>query len=117
MKDIYNHYRDIVAEACCKINQSITKDSTEVKLSDFLSLSFIVEKPNNENFGDLSTNIAMISSKIFSKNPMEIADNLKKELIKLISIREKFYQKADLIVKNDKNIVETTENIILKIIN
>ena len=83
MKDIYNHYRDIVAEACCKINQSITKDSAEVKLSDFLSLSFIVEKPNNENFGDLSTNIAMISSKIFSKNPMEIADNLKKELIKL----------------------------------
>ena len=83
MKDIYNHYRDIVAEACCKINQVITKDSVEVKLSDFLSLSFIVEKPNNENFGDLSTNIAMISSKIFSKNPMEIADNLKKELIKL----------------------------------
>ena len=33
----------------------------------------------------------------------------------LISNREKFYQQADLIVKNEKNIIETTENIIKKI--
>ena len=89
MKNIYNHYRDIVAEACLKINDlKEIKDSEEVRISNFLSLSFIVEKPNNENFGDLSTNIAMISSKVFSKNPMEIAGNLKKELLKLEDFEE-----------------------------
>ena len=49
--------------------------------------------------------------------PLIYKKNLKKELINLIAIREKFYRKADLIVKNEKNIIETTENIIKKIIN
>ena len=49
--------------------------------------------------------------------PLIYKKNLKKELIKLISTREKFYQQADLIVKNEKNIIETTESIIKKIIN
>ena len=49
--------------------------------------------------------------------PLIYKKNLKKELINLISIREKFYQEADLIVKNEENIIETTENIIKKIIN
>ena len=49
--------------------------------------------------------------------PLIYKKNLKKELINLISNREKFYQKADLIVKNEKNIIETTKNIIKKIIN
>jgi len=49
--------------------------------------------------------------------PLIYKKNLKKELINLMSIREKFYLKADLIIKNEKNIIETTENIIKKIIN
>jgi shikimate kinase len=49
--------------------------------------------------------------------PLIYKKNLKKELINLIGIREKFYRKADLIVKNEKNIIETIENIIKKIIN
>ena len=49
--------------------------------------------------------------------PLINKKNLKKELINLMSIREKFYQKADLIIKNEKNIIETTEYIIKKIIN
>ena len=49
--------------------------------------------------------------------PLIYKKNLKKELINLINKREKFYQKADLIIKNEKNIIETTENIIKKIIN
>ena len=53
-----------------------------------------------------------------SKNrPLIYKKNLKKELINLTNQREKYYQKADLIVKNEKNIIETTENIIKKIIN
>ena len=49
--------------------------------------------------------------------PLIYKKNLKKELINLISKREKFYQRADLIIKNEKNIIETIENIIKKIIN
>ena len=49
--------------------------------------------------------------------PLIYKKNLKNELINLINKREKFYQKADLIIKNEKNIIETTENIIKKIIN
>ena len=49
--------------------------------------------------------------------PLIYKKNLKKELINLINKREKYYQKADLIIKNEKNIIETTENIIKKIIN
>jgi shikimate kinase len=49
--------------------------------------------------------------------PLIYKKNLKKELINLISNREKFYLKADLIIKNEKKIIDTTENIIKKITN
>ena len=49
--------------------------------------------------------------------PLIYKKNLIEELINLINKREKFYQKADLVVKNEKNIIETTENIIKKIVN
>ena len=49
--------------------------------------------------------------------PLIYKKNLKKELINLIGVREKFYRKADLIVKNENNLIKTTEIIIKKIIN
>ena len=83
MKNIYHHYRKIVAEACLSSSELIDKNLEKLEISDLLSLSFVVEKPNNKNFGDLSTNIALIASKTFSKNPIEIANIIKKELINL----------------------------------
>ena len=49
--------------------------------------------------------------------PLIYKKNLKKELITLINQRESYYLKADLIVNNEKNIIETTESIIKNIIN
>ena len=49
--------------------------------------------------------------------PLIYKKNIKKELINLVNNREKFYRKADLIINNEKNIIETTEKIIRKIIN
>ena len=49
--------------------------------------------------------------------PLIYKKNLKDELIKLLNNREKFYQKADLIIENEKNIIETTQSIIRKITN
>ena len=49
--------------------------------------------------------------------PLIYKKNLKKELVNLISIREKFYRNADLIIQNEKNIIETIEKKKKKIIN
>jgi shikimate kinase len=67
----------------------------------------------------LNVNIDILTKRLQNSKtrPLIYKKNLKKELIDLIGIREKFYRKADLIVKNEKNIIETTENIIKKIIN
>ncbi len=47
-----------------------------------ISVDFRVEKPLNPGFGDLSTNIAMISAKYLHKNPRSIAEELSLELSK-----------------------------------
>ena len=67
----------------------------------------------------LNVNIDILTKRLQNSKtrPLIYKKNLKKELINLIGIREKFYLKADQIVKNEKNIIETTENIIKKIIN
>ena len=67
----------------------------------------------------LNVNIDILTKRLQNSKtrPLIYKKNLKKELINLIGIREKFYRKADLIIKNEKNIIETTENIIKKIIN
>lgn len=53
---------------------SIYKGINDIKIS--------IEKPKNKDHGDLSTNIALLLTKKIKKNPLEICDELKKELIK-----------------------------------
>ena len=67
----------------------------------------------------LNVNIDILTKRLQNSNtrPLIYKKNLKRELINLISIREKFYQEADLIIKNEEDIIETTENIIKKITN
>ncbi len=40
----------------------------------------VVEEPNNEKFGDFSTNAAMVLASFLKKNPMDIAGELEKEI-------------------------------------
>ena len=67
----------------------------------------------------LKVDIAILTKRLQNSKtrPLIYKKNLKKELINLINKREKFYQKAYLIINNENNIIETTENIIKKIIN
>ena len=67
----------------------------------------------------LKVDIDILAKRLqYSKTrPLIYKTNIKKELINLINKREKYYNKADLIMKNEKNVIETTENIIKKIIN
>jgi len=45
-------------------------------------ITIIVEKPKNKKHGDISTNVALLLAKIVKKNPIEICEELKVELIK-----------------------------------
>ena len=81
-----------------KIRSSIKKNSYNIYLN--VNIDILIKRLKNSK-----------------TRPLIYKKNLKKKLINLINFREKFYQKADLVIKNEKNIIETTENIIKKIIN
>jgi len=59
------------------IKNSIRDLQKERILADFEIPEVFVDYPKVENFGDYSTNIAMVLGKILKKNPMEIAEDLK----------------------------------------
>lgn len=40
-----------------------------------------IEEPKNKNFGDLSTNVAMVLAPVLKKSPMDIAEKIKEEEI------------------------------------
>lgn len=90
---------------------------TEMGVPEEMELVF--EKPKNESHGDLSTNIAMKSSKVLKKNPREIANKLidhfqvNEDLMETPTIagpgfinfkfKHKFYNDAISIVHNNLN--------------
>ena len=75
-------------------------------------------KKNSYNiYLKVDVNILMKRLQNSKTRPLIYKKNLKKELINLINERERFYINADLIIKNEKNIIETTEDILKKIIN
>ena len=45
-------------------------------------ITISVEKPKNKKHGDISTNIALLLAKKVKKNPIEICEELKSELMK-----------------------------------
>ena len=76
-----------------------------------------INKNSYNIYLNVDINILMKRLKNSKNRPLIYKKNLKKELINLIKFREKFYRKADLIIKNETNIIETTQNILKKIIN
>lgn len=43
-------------------------------------VNFLVEEPQNENFGDYSSNVALIAAKILKQNPFELAQKLAEKI-------------------------------------
>ncbi len=68
------------------INNEITKALNCIKKD--IKVNFLVEKSKSIQFGDFSTNVALVSSKILNKNPMEIAELLTSELRKSIFFKD-----------------------------
>lgn len=57
-----------------EINHCLSNISKELKVD------FLVEKSKSIEFGDFSTNVALVCSKTLKKNPMDIAEIIKKNL-------------------------------------
>ena len=67
----------------------------------------------------LKVNVDLLEKRLKNSKtrPLINKKKLKTQLIDLIKEREKYYQTADLIINNEKNLIETTQNIIKKIVN
>lgn len=57
--------------------QQIIKNSLEKNNIDFDSNTIVIETPKDSNFGDYSTNVALILAKTLKRNPLEIAEDIK----------------------------------------
>ena len=60
--------------------QQIIKNSLEKNNIDFDLDTIVIETPKDSNFGDYSTNIALILAKTLKRNPLEIAENIKNSI-------------------------------------
>jgi arginyl-tRNA synthetase len=44
------------------------------------NIDFLVEEPESENFGDYSSNVTLVASRILKKNPFDLASELAEEI-------------------------------------
>ncbi|MBD86349.1 MAG: arginine--tRNA ligase, partial [Chloroflexi bacterium] len=64
------------------ISSSINKATEQGALDNFNYTDILVQKPKSDLHGTWSTNIALVISKIAKKNPMEIAEIIKRNIPK-----------------------------------
>ncbi|MBP9698173.1 MAG: arginine--tRNA ligase, partial [Candidatus Moranbacteria bacterium] len=57
-----------------KIEEALQILQQERKLPDFLVPQVTVERPKDEQFGEYTTNIALVIAKEVKQNPMELAE-------------------------------------------
>ncbi len=74
------NYQDYFKKELFKIikDLSVVNNINVTELED----SFSIEIPNKSKFGELSTNLAMVASKLFKISPRELAEMISKELYK-----------------------------------
>ena len=113
--------RNIIISSITKyIKENILISLIDYKI-DIGSEDFSLSPPKQESFGDLSSNIALLISKQIQKNPLEIAEEIKKTMLHQnlndiegitatkpgfinFVIKPSYYQNnLKLIIKNQKN--------------
>ena len=73
--------RNIIISSITKyIKENILISLIDYKI-DIGSEDFSLSPPKQESFGDLSSNIALLISKQIQKNPLEIAEEIKKTML------------------------------------
>ena len=78
----FNYFKISLSEILKKISEK------KGNLIENIEDSFTVEVPSKKNFGELSTNIAMIFSKQFKMSPRNLAELISEELIKNDSVKD-----------------------------
>jgi arginyl-tRNA synthetase len=78
----FSYFKISLSEILKKISE------TKGNLIENIEDSFTVEVPSKKNFGELSTNIAMIFSKQLQMSPRNLAELISKELIKNDSVKD-----------------------------
>ena len=78
----FSYFKISLSEILKKISE------TKGNLIENIEDSFTVEVPSKKNFGELSTNIAMIFSKQFKMSPRNLAELISEELIKNDSVKD-----------------------------
>ena len=78
----FNYFKISLSEILKKISEK------KGNLIENIEDSFTVEVPSKKNFGELSTNIAMIFSKQLKMSPRNLAELISEELIKNDSVKD-----------------------------
>lgn len=108
-----------------QIKKLITQGVKEVFPNVERTMGFSVEVPNNEKFGDYSSNAAMVLAKELKMSPMEVAEKFKTQISKIKTITQNlklfnqievakpgfinFYLSPEYLQKELKNILEMGE--------
>ena len=66
--------------------QEIIKESLNKCNIDYEKDNIIIETPKTSEYGDYSTNISLVLTKILKKSPMEIANTIKDNILKFMYI-------------------------------
>ena len=117
-EDGEKYFRDLEEEITINI---LNSNETIVSLGGGAIINKNIRKSIKKNSYSiyLKVDVDILTKRLQNSKtrPLIYKKNSKNELMSLINKRETYYQKADLIVKNEKNISKTVENIIKKIIN
>lgn len=79
-----------------KIRKSIEELQSSGALHSFVLPEIRVERPKDDRFGEYTTNIALILSKLAGKSPMEIAEAISQQLT-INNQQEKLFEKGEVV--------------------
>ena len=94
--------------------QLIIKNSLVKNNIAFDENNIIIETPKDPSYGDYSTNIALLLTKILKKNPIEIAESIKKDISSDIIAKIEIVKPGFINIFLNKNILFKEVNNILK---
>lgn len=90
------------------IEKAIKELQKEGKLPDFDMSKIKVERPEEETHGDYSTNVALVLAKTSRRDPMEIGENIRTQILKLES---KHFEKIEIVKPGFINFLVSREKL------
>lgn len=80
-----------------KIDTALRRLQESGELPQFAVPEIQVERPKDEQFGEYTTNVALVLSKLVKKSPMEIAELLKTKILNQVQDGETPFQKIEVV--------------------